>query len=241
MKKTLVGYIHMMVAGESASSGPQTVSWDQLHRMVMFYHNVFVCGHDPTTENRDMHVPGMILMEDFVNMLSLCCLVIWCNALSAETYQKANDVDHDIQERFGVNRMDGLARRKCAFMKKAAKTLLLWLIRNFNAKVIMSDDLDSIRSTVVVPFIGSLVSGIPHYFSISKAAGLEPRIQPADSDTLMRQLLDPFHDYDDIRQWVEEHKLDRRNNILYEICGTIHIVADPNPIKTRRKCFRYIL
>lgn len=237
MTRTLVAFIHMTMSGGLATDMHDAEAWDLLHRMLFFYHDVFVCGHEPSTATTDMHVPILESFDSLVNLFSLCALVMWSNALSPETYQSAEDVPLDVQKKYGINRMNAYRRRKCAFMKKVAKTVLQWTFDRLWVKRTPGAPERTLYENVFVPFIGTLIVQTLVYFKTARAQRLDTALQFATIDVLERELLDPFHEYDEIAFWVTGHSSMAASSLLYDFGDRISIARRPSARATLGELF----
>lgn len=237
MVGTLCGIIHMLFAGNVATSDRGYSGWDILHRMMVFYHDVFVSGRIPSVSTAVQHVPDLGKMVGVLNLLSLCCIVLWSNAFSPDTYGKSDDIDINIQDKFGINGMTAYLRRKCAYMKKISRVTLQWLTAKYAIKVPNSDLHQGLVTAVLEPFVGNIITQMMLYFDIASSSGLNPRLGISSRECLVSQLLDPFHEYPGISGWVTRHVEDKPGSILYKFDSNLKPVALSSPFTSESKCF----
>lgn len=241
MISSLLGYIHMTISGEfatsEASSSQTTASWDQLYRMVLFYHDFFVSGYKPSNSTVEMHIPDLESNNGMLNMLSLCALVMWCNAFSWETYKNAPDVDHIVQSRFKITGLTAFVRYKFAYMKKVARNLLRWILKNYSTVPANVNGRRSFSEDVFGPFIGNIIVQTGCYVMLDKSTNKACYLNVSSGNSVCQQMLDAFSGFPQVKTYVVQYSTNKAGSILMEFPKTLKISKKSVPVKVICTCF----
>jgi hypothetical protein len=218
----------------------QVVSWTQNFTNLIFKIYLFISSAIDTP-----HVPNLKTILSFLDLLTLCYLVIASNFLDPRTYQypstKTNRIPSDDYIKkmkiFDLNDMDAVDRRRCSYARGLAWKITRWCEDNFEIYRTTPTNQVSIHA-LINTYFATLSKKILAYKSRAQSAKITG-VPNCTHELLQQQMMYCF-ERTEVKAYFDQTPINFENieDLDYRLPFNYHIRRrDPTTVKNRSTSF----